>query len=105
MDNIEESAKKYALREGFHDELYIEENAFIAGANSDAAREYWRLQFKQNNDLYLALKLKGMYSTDEVKSLIFENTNVYLDYIQAKLQGKSVEKPDLAKWLINVLTK
>lgn len=95
---IEESAKKYALREGFHDELYIEENAFIAGAKSLEAKAYWLYQFKQNNDLYIALKLKELYSENEVLSLLIQSTNIYLDFISAALEGEKVEKPDLFKW-------
>ena len=80
-------------------------DSFIDGAKSLEAKEYWLNQFKQNNDLYIAMMLKAMYSEDEVKTLILANTNIYLDYIQALLEGKRIERPNLVKWLEEVLKK
>lgn len=43
---------------------------FMVGAKSPAAKEYWLEQFRQNNELYIALKLKGIYSEEEVKKIL-----------------------------------
>ena len=50
-EEIEEAAKKYALRDGYHDELYIDENSFRSGAFSEAAKKFHQ---------------KGLYTEEEV---------------------------------------
>lgn len=111
MKNIEKASKEFSINTDFFDIENIDINKFpintdfVAGALSDAAKEYWQEQFRQNNDLYIALKLKGMYTEEEVWKLLMENSIILLDSIQAKLERKPSEKPDLLKWFENVKKK
>lgn len=52
---------------------------------SDMAKEYWKEQFRQNNELYIALKLKGMYSEEEVEILTLKAMRDVLKFINGKL--------------------
>lgn len=111
MNKIEEAAKAFCnftdTEEGEAWSNDYTELAFKLAefAKSETVKEYWIEQFKQNNKLFIALKLMGMYSEDEVKSLLIQNTNIYLDYIKGILEGKNVEKPDLLKWFDEIKKK
>jgi hypothetical protein len=100
LNNIDKGAFKFASENySPEDDKYpSSESSFSAGALSLEAREYWLNQFKQNNDLYIALMLKQLYTEEEVFSLLIANTNILLDYINDKLEGKSAEKPNLVEW-------
>lgn len=54
LSTIREAAKKYALRDGYHDELYVDEEAFTVGAISPEAKEY---------------HTEGLYTESEVEEL------------------------------------
>lgn len=53
-----------------HDLDGIMQKAFYVGANSHEAKEYWKNQFQQNNDLYLTLKLKEMFTKEDVNKIV-----------------------------------
>jgi hypothetical protein len=69
QETIEEAAEKYALLEdageGNDNNIRMYSYDFIAGAKSDAARDYWFKEFKQEQD-------KNKYSEEEVKHLIHQ---------------------------------
>lgn len=91
-DKIKEAARKYInLKDNFdeEEERYYNSNnmskydAFIIGAESPEAKEYWQ---------------QGMYTDDEVCILLSKWTNVILDWFDSVLDGDKPTKPNLLEW-------
>ena len=93
---IEEAAEKYSLNGDwtmFAEKEIVRKEAYISGAKSEAAKEYWQ---------------QGMYSEDEIWELLFDNTNIFLDWFQLAItnpEKANENRPDLLKWFESVKKK
>ena len=92
---IEEAAKKYSLRLGYHDEAFEDEEAFTIGALSHEAKEYWQqgmYTYQDLKDAFETVQKQAYPSLSQDGSLQVDHSESFDEWFDSNKSGLKTQK-------------